>query len=338
MKKISSQSFKLLFIVVIIFSNYSFGKEFQKLFEITTPMNQVSNVDMAINSSFDILIYRLTGLNNLSTIKQIAPSVKAKKEFLISYEPISINDEPYLVSRFNKDSLLQKLNLLNIPIIGYNRPIIMMLVKIEDGNNSPYILNTSSNSILDIQIKNILEDISTTRGVFFELPVFDLNDLKELNNLTIFDSEKEVILPNYEFDFQINLNVAQSYINKWSITGDLSSQESLSFKSTLDNLRQNLNNLTNNFLLSFQIPDTQNSIKFIVDGINSYENLVNIQEAMSRLMSIKSVKINSYIDNSISYTLQINGDVESFMKQIEANPSIQLVEVNQNIISALLNY
>ena len=338
MKKISSQSFKLLFIVVIIFSNYSFGKEFQKLFEITTPMNQVSNVDMAINSSFDILIYRLTGLNNLSTIKQIAPSVKAKKEFLISYEPISINDEPYLVSRFNKDSLLQKLNLLNIPIIGYNRPIIMMLVKIEDGNNSPYILNTSSNSILDIQIKNILEDISTTRGVFFELPVFDLNDLKELNNLTIFDSEEEVILPNYEFDFQINLNVAQSYINKLSITGDLSSQESLSFKSTLDNLRQNLNNLTNNFLLSFQIPDTQNSIKFIVDGINSYENLVNIQEAMSRLMSIKSVKINSYKDNSISYTLQINGDVESFMKQIEANPSIQLVEVNQNIISALLNY
>ena len=94
MKKISSQSFKLLFIVVIIFSNYSFGKEFQKLFEITTPMNQVSNVDMAINSSFDILIYRLTGLNNLSTIKQIAPSAKAKKEFLISYEPISINDEP----------------------------------------------------------------------------------------------------------------------------------------------------------------------------------------------------------------------------------------------------
>jgi len=55
-------------------------------------------------------------------------------------------------------------------------------------------------------------------------------------------------------------------------------------------------------------------------------------------MSIKSVKINSYIDNSISYTLEINGDVESFMKQIEANPSIQLVEVNQNIISALLNY
>ena len=59
---------------------------------------------------------------------------------------------------------------------------------------------------------------------------------------------------------------------------------------------------------------------------------------MSRLMSIKSVKINSYKDNSISYTLLINGDVESFMKQIEANPSIQLVEVNQNIISALLNY
>ncbi len=89
-------------------------------------MSEVSNVDAAINKSFNDLIYRLTGTNDLSTIKQIAPSVKLKKDFLVSYEPINIYDKSFLVTRFNKKSLLEKLDSLKIPIIGYNRPTVML--------------------------------------------------------------------------------------------------------------------------------------------------------------------------------------------------------------------
>ena len=147
-------------------------------------MSQVSNVDAAISKSFNDLIYRLTGTRNLSTIKQIAPSVKIKKDYLVSYEPIKIDDQSFLVTKFNKDSLIEKLGSLEIPIIGYNRPTIMMLVKIEDGSRAPYILNNSSDSLVDNKIKIILDKVSNQRGIFFELPVFDLNDIKELNNLT----------------------------------------------------------------------------------------------------------------------------------------------------------
>ena len=142
-------------------------------------MSQVSNVDAAISKSFNDLIYRLTGAKNLTTIKQIAPSVKIKKDYLISYEPIKIDDQSFLVTKFNKDSLIEKLGSLEIPIIGYNRPTIMMLVKIEDGSRAPYILNNSSDSLVDNKIKIILDKVSNQRGIFFELTVFDLNVLKE---------------------------------------------------------------------------------------------------------------------------------------------------------------
>ena len=199
-------------------------------------MSQVSSVDAAISKSFNDLIYRLTGTRNLSAIKQIAPSIKIKKDYLVSYEPIKIDDHSFLVTKFNKDSLIEKLGSLEIPIIGYNRPTIMMLVKIEDGSRAPYILNNSSDSLVDNKIKIILDKVSNQRGIFFELPVFDLNDIKELNNLTIFDSEKDIILANYEYDFVLNLNFLQSKINKWIITGDYETKESLSLESSLDDL------------------------------------------------------------------------------------------------------
>ena len=337
MKKISSQSFKFILTFVIIFSNYSYGKEFQKLFEITTPMNQVSNVDAAISKSFNDLIFRLTGSNNLTTIKQIAPSVKIKKDFLISYEPINIDDQSYLVAKFNKDSLIEKLEFLEIPIIGYNRPTVMMLMKITDGSQTPYILNNSSNSNVDNKIKIILDEVSNQRGIFFELPVFDLNDIKELKSLTIFDSERDIILSNYEYDFQLNLNLSQSNINKWIILGDYKSEKSLSLELTLDNLQTTLNSLADNYLSTFIISDKESYIEVIVNNISSYDDLMKLQDAMLRLISIRTSVIESYVKDSISYTLKINGDLDSFKKEIRANPYLQLIESDENVTFVLIS-
>ena len=337
MKKISSQSFIFIITFVIIFSNYSYGKEFQKLFEITTPMNQVSNVDAAISKSFNDLIFRLTGTNNLSNIKQIAPSIKIKKDFLISYEPISIDDQSYLVAKFNKDSLIEKLESLEIPIIGYNRPTVMLLMKIEDGSQTPYILNNSSNSHVDNKIKIILDEVSNLRGIFFELPVFDLDDIKELNSLTIFDSERDIILSNYEYDFQLNLNLSQSNINKWIILGDYKSKKSLSLDLTLDNLQISLNSLADNYLSTFIISDKESYIEVIVNNITSYDDLMKLQDAMLRLISIRTSVIKSYVEDSISYTLKINGDLDSFKKEIRANPYLQLIESDENVTFVLIS-
>ena len=300
-------------------------------------MSEVSNVDAAINKSFNDLIYRLTGTNDLSTIKQIAPSVKLKKDFLVSYEPINIYDKSFLVTRFNKKSLLEKLDSLKIPIIGYNRPTIMLLVKVEDGNDAPYILNNSSSKLVDHDIKLILDEVSNQRGIFFELPVFDLDDIKELSSLTIFYSEEDIILSNYEYDYQLNLNISQSYINKWVITGDINSDKATSLKLTLSTLRKKLNTLANDYLHAFKIPNSQSSIRVIVNNINSYNELKQLQDVMSRLISIKTSKINSYVDRSVVYTLQISGDIKSFKKEVNANPYLQLIESDDNVTFVLLN-
>ena len=337
MKKNSSHFLNFILLAVIIFSNYSFGKEFQKLFEITSPTNNVSNIDIVISKSFNDLVYRLTGDNNFRTIKKIAPDMKTKKDFLVSYEPITINNEPFLLSKFNKDSLIKKLNELEIPVIGYNRPITMMLIKIDDGKYPPYILNTSSNKLLDENIKFILNKISNKRGIFFELPVFDLNDLEELNNLTIFDSEKEIILSNYEYDYELNLQISQPFINQWIITGDLNLDKFINLDSILLDFEENLNIITDNYLTDFLTPNISNSINISVSNINSYNDFVSFQEALNRLISIKDAKMTSYTNSLLSYTFIIKGDSESFVKEVNANLDLQVINIEEDSILIELN-
>ena len=337
MKKNNSHFLNFILLAVIIFSNYSFGKEFQKLFEITSPTNNVSNIDIVISKSFNDLVYRLTGDNNFRTIKKIAPDMKTKKDFLVSYEPITINNEPFLLSKFNKDSLIKKLNELEIPVIGYNRPITMMLIKIDDGKHPPYILNTSSNKLLDENIKFILNKISNKRGIFFELPVFDLNDLEELNNLTIFDSEKEIILSNYDYDYELNLQISQPFINQWIITGDLNLDKFINLDLILLDFEENLNIITDNFLTDFLTPNISNSINISVSNINSYNDFVGFQEALNRLISIKDAKMISYTNSLLSYTFIIKGDSESFVKEVNANLDLQVINIEEDSISIELN-
>ena len=337
MKKNSSHFLNFILLAVIIFSNYSFGKEFQKLFEITSPTNNVSNIDIVISKSFNDLVYRLTGDNNFRTIKKIAPDMKTKKDFLVSYEPITINNEPFLLSKFNKDSLIKKLNELEIPVIGYNRPITMMLIKIDDGKYPPYILNTSSNKLLDENIKFILNKISNKRGIFFELPVFDLNDLEELNNLTIFDSEKEIILSNYDYDYELNLQISQPFINQWIITGDLNLDKFINLDLILLDFEENLNIITDNFLTDFLTPNISNSINISVSNINSYNDFVSFQEALNRLISIKDAKMTSYTNSLLSYTFIIKGDSESFVKEVNANLDLQVINIEEDSILIELN-
>ena len=337
MKKNNSHFLNFILLAVIIFSNYSFGKEFQKLFEITSPTNNVSNIDIVISKSFNDLVYRLTGDNNFRTIKKIAPDMKTKKDFLVSYEPITINNEPFLLSKFNKDSLIKKLNELEIPVIGYNRPITMMLIKIDDGKYPPYILNTSSNKLLDENIKFILNKISNKRGIFFELPVFDLNDLEELNNLTIFDSEKEIILSNYDYDYELNLQISQPFINQWIITGDLNLDKFINLDSILLDFEENLNIITDNYLTDFLTPNISNSINISVSNINSYNDFVGFQEALNRLISIKDAKMISYTNSLLSYTFIIKGDSESFVKEVNANLDLQVINIEEDSILIELN-
>ena len=73
---------KHLLVVLIIFSNYSFGKEFEELFTIYVPIENTSKIESSINQSFNNLVFRISGSKSPSNIWKIINSGSSRKDFI----------------------------------------------------------------------------------------------------------------------------------------------------------------------------------------------------------------------------------------------------------------
>ena len=126
---------------LIIFSNTCFGKEFDKLFTIYTPIEDRSQIENSINKSFNTMINRLSGNNSPTNIWKIINAGNSRKDFIKSYSVVNNNENNLLEVNFNKNLLISKFKELSIPFIGSSRPTILFLIKIDSGLKDPYYLN-----------------------------------------------------------------------------------------------------------------------------------------------------------------------------------------------------
>ena len=62
---------KHFLVILIIFSNHSFGKEFEELFTIYVPIENSSKIESSINKSFNNLVFRISGSKSPSNIWKI---------------------------------------------------------------------------------------------------------------------------------------------------------------------------------------------------------------------------------------------------------------------------
>ena len=144
-------------------------------------------------------------------------------------------------------------------------------------------------------------------------------------------------MSNYDYDYELNLQISQPFINQWIISGDLNLDKFINLDSILLDFEENLNIITDNYLTDFLTPNISNSINISVSNINSYNDFVGFQEALNRLISIKDAKMISYTNSLLSYTFIIKGDSESFVKEVNANLDLQVINIEEDSISIELN-
>ena len=212
---------KHFIVVLIIFSNQSFGKEFKELFTIYAPIENSSKIESSINSSFNNLIFRISGSNSPSNIWRIINSGSTRKDFIISYSIKNFDGMSFLEVKFNQDKVISKFKELSIPIIGYSRPVVLFLIEIESGTESSYFVSQEAKNGLDTIFINSLDKLSKQRGLFLEIPILDLEDQKVLSNSNILSSPKDYLISKYNFDELVDLKLINIGFNEWLFSGDI---------------------------------------------------------------------------------------------------------------------
>ena len=323
---------KILLFCIIIFSNDSFAKEFEQLFKVYTPINNTSEIEKAINNSFDIMIYRLSGIQSPSNIWKIINAGNTRKDFIKSYSLRNIDGNTYLEVVFNKDNLINIFKKLSIPAIGNSRPVILFMISIDSGTKNPYLLsNYTTNSDLEFKINDFLNQKSKTRGVYLELPEFDLLDLNEIKNYEKLNNAKELVSSQYSYDFLSEINIMKIGSNKWSVTGDIKFEhEDESFEAYfMDKLESFINTKVDELLAKKMIDTSSTSnLNAIFKNIDSYEDYKSLKKIIRSLVGIKSTNLIRFDEESIYYDIEIYGDFLIFIDEISDNTYINVNSFN----------
>ena len=329
---------KHIIFCLIIFSNTCFGKEFNELFVIYEPIESAYQIEKSINNSFNSMIYRLSGNSSPSNIWKIINAGNARKDFIKSYSIKNIDDESYLQVYFEKDLLIEKFNELSIPVIGNSRPSILFLIKLNSGSKPPYFLRGSEiNSTLDSLVVNLLREISNSRGIFLELPEFDLINKNELISHERLINPNNFIASQYNSDEIIEIEIINTGLNSWMVEGDINLiHAGDNFENKFINeFNQFLNFKVDNILKNYLIDTRKNNLVTIsIANINNFENYKKSKNIIDNLVGIKEIDINKFEINNITYQAEVYGDLNDVVNELSSNSFIEIsnIFIDTNIL------
>ena len=130
-------------------------------------------------------------------------------------------------------------------------------------------------------------------------------------------------------------------VNDWLISGDMNTAfESSNFVEDFeDKLRTFLSRLIDESLDEFQIQISNESFAYIsIQGINNLEDYFELNKKMKMILSIPSLEIISFSDNTISYKASTYGSIDSILKEIESNGFLDILASEEGSNSINLYY
>ena len=318
---------------LIIFSNQSYGKEFNELFTIYEPIENSSSIESSINISFNNLVFRVSGSNSPSNIWKIINSGSSRKDFITSYSIKNYDGNSFLEVKFNQDKVISKFKELSIPIISHSRPVIFFLIEVESGSETSYFISQEFNTAFDNIFINTLDRLSKQRGIFLELPIFDLEDQRILSDSNILSSSKEYLISKYDFDNLLDIKLINLGFNEWSFSGDINTAiSSESYKTDIETIfLEHLESIISKALKDFVIDTTNVFVtKIDVTGINSYEDYKISKDKLLKLIAIYDLEILSFKNNTIEYKATIMGDMKSLQRDVQNNSFFDINNLNKS--------
>ena len=322
---------KHFLVILIIFSNHSFGKEFEELFTIIVPIENSTKIESSINKSFNSLVFRISGSKSPSNIWKIINSGSSRKDFIQSYSIKNIDMSSYLEVNFDQELVINKFKELSIPIVGYSRPVIFFLINIESGSDEPYYVSQESNNEIDLLIIETLAELSNERGLFLELPVLDLEDKKYIANTNILSSPKEYLISKYDFDEFTDVKLTNLGLNQWLFSGDI--EEDIPEENYIEDIKKTFTAYVESRIQSIYknlIIDTSKSLLLdvTIEGINSYEEYKISKDKLSKIIAISNLEILSFKNNTIAYKINVIGDFNTFKSSIKNNTFFEIITDN----------
>ena len=335
------QKIKILILLNFLLVNMAFSKEFPALFEVKIPVDQYTNTNDGLNKAFNRLIQKLSGSRSKKFFWRIGDAQLNKIEFVSSYSTELIGEQEFLSVKFNSEALIPELRKIGTPLIGFNRPVILMLFKIDTGESTPvYLDNSASTDLMSAKIKQTFMDIALQRGVYLELPEFDLEDQNLLNQTNILFSPSEYIQEKFYNDAFLVIDLVRVGINQWSVGGDLKTIAPLQEKQVIEFFENTIHAFLDELLEVKPLePGTPGERLMVsIQGLNNFQDFQSVESELDKIFAIKSRSFHAFQRTKIDYMTQLFQTKDSLMKELRGSTKFLIKEYNADTNHLKLEY
>ena len=319
----------------------AFSKELPALFEVKIPVDQYTNTNDGLNKAFNRLIHKLSGSRSKKFLWRIGDAQLNKIEFVSSYSTELIGEEEFLSVKFNSEALIPELRKIGTPLIGFNRPVILILFKIDTGESAPvYLSSGTSSDQFASEIKQTFKNIALERGVYLELPEFDLEDQNLLNQANILFSPSNYIQEKFYNDAFLNIELVRIGINQWSINGDLKTISPLQEKQVIEFFQNAIHEFLDEFLevKPLEPGASGERVMVTIQGLNNYQDFQSVESELDKIFAIKSRSFHAFQRTKIDYTTQLFLTNDSLIKELRGSTKFLIKEYNEDTKHLLLEY
>jgi len=322
-------------------ANTAFTKELPALFEVKIPDDQYTNTNDGLNKAFNRLIQKLSGSRSKKFLWRIGDAQLNKIEFVSSYSTEFIGEQEFLSVKFNGEALIPELRKIGTPLIGFNRPVILILFKIDSGESSPvYLSSSSSSNKLDLEIKQVFKNIALERGVYLELPEFDLEDQNLLNQANILFSPSNYIQDKFYNDAFLAIDLVRIGINQWSVDGDLKTISPLQEKQVIVFFQNAIHEFLDDLLEVKPLePGTSGErVMVSIQGLKNFQDFQSVESELDKIFAIKSRSFHTFERTKIDYLTQLFQTKDSLIKELRGSTKFLIKEYNEDNNQLKLEY
>ena len=335
------QKIKILLLLNLLLVNIALSKELPGLFEVMIPEDQYTNTNDGLNKAFNLLIQKLSGSRSKKLLWKIGDAKLKKVEYVAAYSTKLIGDKEFLDVKFNAEALIPELRKIGIPLIGFNRPVILILFKLDTGESAPVFLgSSSSNDALSSKLKEMLKDISLERGAYLELPEFDLEDENLLSQANILFSPENYIQEKFYNDSFFSTELVRVGINQWSVNGDLESNSTLQEKELIEFFQNSFHNILDDILEVQPLGPGISGERMMVSiqGLGSFRDFQSVESELDKIFAIKSRTFHSFERTKIDYHTQLFQTKASLIKELRGSTKFLIKEYNADTSQLKLEY
>jgi len=336
-----NQKIKILLLLNFLLVNMAFSKELPALFEVKIPVDQYTNTNDGLNKAFNRLIHKLSGSRSKKFLWRIGDAQLNKIEFVSSYSTEFIGEEEFLSVKFNSEALIPELRKIGTPLIGFNRPVILILFKIDTGESAPiYLSSGTSSDQFASEIKQTFKNIALERGVYLELPEFDLEDQNLLNQANLLFSPSNYIQEKFYNDAFLNIELVRIGINQWSINGDLKTISPLQEKQVIEFFQNAIHEFLDEFLevKPLEPGASGERVMVTIQGLNNYQDFQSVESELDKIFAIKSRSFHAFQRTKIDYTTQLFLTKDSLIKELRGSTKFLIKEYNEDTQHLKLEY